>query len=879
MTEKPPQIADRYEPSAVEARWYPEWEARGYFRASAPTARTPYSIVIPPPNVTGSLHMGHALNNTLQDVLVRLKRMDGFEALWVPGTDHAGIATQVVVERQLAEEGKTKEDLGREAFVERVWRWKEESGGTIIRQLKRLGASCDWSRLRFTMDPGLSRAVREVFVRLHEEGLVYRDDYIVNWCPRCQTVLSDLEVEREERDAEFVYIRYGPLTLGTVRPETKLGDTGLAVHPQDARYAKYVGQALEIQSVDGPVTIRVVADEAVDPEFGTGVVKVTPGHDPVDFEIGRRHGLPVRTVIGFDGRMTAEAGKYAGLDRFEARKRIVEDLRSLGLIERVEPYRHAVGLCYRCKTVVEPLVSKQWYVNVKPLAERAVEAVRRGRIRIIPRGWTKTYHHWMENIRPWCISRQLWWGHRIPAWYCERDGSIHVSRTDLAACPDCGGPVRQETDVLDTWFSSGLWPFSTLGWPDDTEDLRTFYPTSVLVTGFDILFFWVARMAMLGLHFMKDVPFRDVYIHALVRDAEGQKMSKSRGNVIDPLVMMEKYGTDAFRFTLVALAAQGRDIRLAEDRVEGSRNFANKLWNAARLVLSNLDGYDARRAARLSPGPAERWITSRLHATIAEVRDHLRRYRFNDAAAAVYQFVWHQYCDWYLEMAKIALYRPERPEERLRTQHALVTVLEATLRLLHPFMPFITEELWQRLPHEGDSVMVAPYPRASRRKRDAEAERAMGVVMEAVTAVRNIRGEMRISPAVVLDVTVRPAADHAAILAGARPLVEALARCSVTVDPGATRPAGSALAVVGETEIHVALADVVDLAAERARLEKEIRRLDEAVAFLESKLARPEFVERAPAEVVEKERERLAGERQRRAKLESSLAWIAEGAR
>src|SRR6266567_5571033 len=482
-------IADRYDPAGVESRWYREWESRGLFRAAAKSKKKPYSIVIPPPNVTGSLHMGHAFTFTLQDVLIRYKRMDGFNTLWQPGTDHAGIATQNVVERQLAALGKTKEDLGREAFVARVWKWKEESGGVITTQLRRLGASCDWSRESFTLDEGLSRAVREAFVRLWEEGLIYRDDYIVNWCPRCQTVLSDLEVEREERDAEFVYIKYGPLTLGTVRPETKLGDTALAVHPKDKRYRKYVGKTMEVASVEGTITLQVVADTAVDPKFGTGVIKVTPGHDPVDFEIGRRHDLPVRTVIGFDGRMTGLAGKYAGLDRFECRRRIVEDMQALGLIDRIEPYRHAVGVCYRCKTVVEPLISRQWYVNVKPLARKAVSAVRTGTIRIIPESWTKTYYHWMDHIRPWCISRQLWWGHRIPAWYCERDGSVHVSREDATACPTCGGPVRQDTDVLDTWFSSGLWPFSTLGWPDDTPELKTFYPTSVLVTGFDILFF------------------------------------------------------------------------------------------------------------------------------------------------------------------------------------------------------------------------------------------------------------------------------------------------------------------------------------------------------------------------------------------------------
>src|SRR5438093_2099728 len=673
-------IPDRYEPAAVEERWYPEWEKRGYFGADPESTRPPYCIVMPPPNVTGSLHMGHGFTMTLQDILIRMKRMDGFNALWQPGTDHAGIATQVVVERQLAAEGKSKDDLGREEFVRRVWAWKEESGGTIIGQLKKLGASCDWSRLRFTLDDDLIRAVREAFVRLYDEGLIYRDDYIVNWCPRCQTVLSELEVDREERDGEFVYIKYGPLTLGTVRPETKLGDTGLAVHPGDQRYAQYVGRTLDIPSVDGTISVKVVADEAVDPDFGTGVIKVTPGHDPVDFEIGRRHGLPVRTVIGFDGKMTAAAGKYAGLDRFECRQKIVEDMQALGLIDRVEPYRHAVGVCYRCKTVVEPLISKQWYVRTKPLAEPAIKAVRSGRIKIIPRGWAKTYYHWMENIRDWPISRQLWWGHRIPVWYCDADGSVHVSRTDPAPCPRCGGSVRQDPDVLDTWFSSGLWPFSTLGWPEETPELRTFYPTSCLVTGFDILFFWVARMIMLGLKCTGDAPFRDVYIHALVRDAEGQKMSKSRGNVADPLAVMKKFGTDAFRFTLAALAAQGRDIRIPEERIEGYRNFANKIWNAARLALSNLDGYDPKRARQGSPSVADRWILSRLAGAITAVRKALDAYRFNDAASAVYQFLWHELCDWYLEIAKRSLYQAEDPIARAVTQLTLVQALAATVR-------------------------------------------------------------------------------------------------------------------------------------------------------------------------------------------------------
>ena len=870
----PAPIPDRYEPAAVEARWYPEWEARGYFRADPERPSRPYCIVIPPPNVTGSLHLGHALVNTLQDILIRTKRMDGYNTLWLPGTDHASIAVHVILDRQLEAEGKTRHDLGRQAFLERAWAWKEESGGTITRQLRRLGASCDWTRERFTMDPGLSRAVREAFVRLYDEGLIYRDDYIVNWCPRCQTVLADLEVEREERDGEFVYIKYGPLTLGTVRPETKLGDTGLAVHPGDRRYAQYVGRTLRIPSVQGDIDIRVVADEAVDPEFGTGVIKVTPGHDPTDFEIGRRHDLPVRTVIGFDGKMTALAGKYAGLDRFECRRRIVEDMQALGLIERIEPYRHAVGLCYRCKTVVEPLVSKQWFVNVKPLAEVAAQAVREDRIRILPRSWSKAYFNWMENIHPWCISRQLWWGHRIPVWYCDADGSVHPSRTDLTACPTCGGPVHQDPDVLDTWFSSGLWPFSTLGWPDDTADLRTYYPTSVLVTGYDILFFWVARMAMLGLHLMKDVPFRDVYIHTLVRDPQGQKMSKSKGNVVDPLGVMEKFGTDALRFTLATLAVPGvHDIRIADDRVEAQRNFANKLWNAARLVLSNLEGYDPGGDTAPAGLPG-RWIESRLHGAIAAVREAVDAYRFSDAAGSLYQFVWSDFCDWYLEIAKTALYRSGDPAERHRTQHTLVTVLETTLRLLHPFMPFITEEIWQRLPHDGETIMLAPYPTALRSGADPAAERAMALLMQVVTAIRNIRGEMRISPAQTLTATVKASPAEAPLLQEHGGLIEALARTRLTFDPQATRPRASALGVVGGSEIYVVLEGLVDVAAERQRLEKEIKRAADAIAFTRGKLGRPDFTERAPAGIVDKEREKLAELEALHAKLTASLSWM-----
>jgi valyl-tRNA synthetase len=869
------EIADRYDPTRVEPHWYAVWEERGYFHASADSPKKPYCIVIPPPNVTGSLHLGHALNNTLQDILIRYKRMDGYNALWMPGTDHAGIATQYVVERQLEKEGKTKEDLGREAFIARVWKWKEESGGTIIRQLKRLGASCDWGRERFTMDPGLSAAVREVFVRLWEEGLIYQGDYIVNWCPRCQTVLSDIEVEREDQDAEFVYIKYGPLTLGTVRPETKLGDTAVAVHPKDKRYKRYVGKTLDVPSVEGNITLQVVADSAVDPKFGTGVIKVTPGHDATDFEIGRRHNLPIRSVIGFDGKMTALAGKYAGLDRFETRKRIVEDMKELGLIDRIEPYRHSVGVCYRCKTVVEPLVSKQWYVRMKPLAEPAIKAVRSGKIKIVPRAWSKTYFHWMENIRDWTISRQLWWGHRIPVWYCDKDGSMHASRTDLSECPQCKGPLRQETDVLDTWFSSGLWPFSTLGWPESTPELKVFYPTSVLSTGFDILTFWVARMAMLGIKFMGDVPFRHVYIHALIRDAEGQKMSKSKGNVVDPLSVMEKYGTDAFRFTLAALAAQGRDIRVAEERIEGNRNFANKIWNAARLVLTNLEGYDPALARRGTPSVADRWIKSRLTEATAKVRKAIDTYRFNDAASAVYQFLWHEYCDWYLEIAKRSLYQPESPGAKAVTQRTLVETLETTLRLLHPFMPFISEELWQRLPHKGESIMIAPFPKATRKGRDPEAERLMAPVLDFVSAIRTVRSESRISPAVELAVTVKPSGPEvAAALESSLVVIGSLARAAITVSRDGARPAGSAVATTPSGDVFVRLEGVVDFEAERQRLRKEIERARKEIAFLEGKLGRPEFVERAPAEVVERERERLVEQRQTEQKLSTSLAAL-----
>ncbi|MEW6586412.1 MAG: valine--tRNA ligase, partial [Nitrospirota bacterium] len=713
-----------FNPHGIEENWYAFWVDKGFFTPDPESAGEPYSLVIPPPNVTGSLHMGHALNSVLQDILARWKRMSGFKVLWLPGMDHAGIATQNVVEKQLAAEGLNRHEMGRDAFIERVWKWKAESGGRIIHQLKRLGGSCDWTRERFTLDEGLSRAVREVFVRLFDEGFIYRDNRLINWCPRCHTALSDLEVEYEELEGNLTYIKY-PLadgsrrfiTVATTRPETMLGDTAVAVHPEDKRYEGLAGKR-----VDLPLTgrsIPIVSDPAVDPSFGTGAVKVTPAHDFNDEALARRQTPPLGfiTVIGDDGRMTKAAGNhYAGLDRYECRKRIRDDLKELGLMEKEESHRHSVGHCYRCKTITEPLSTLQWYVKVRSLASEAIRAVQDGKIRIIPRTWENTYFSWMESIRDWCISRQIWWGHRIPVWYClemkndlcRSKQGVNVARETPAACAHCGSCVlKQDEDVLDTWFSSALWPFSTFGWPDSTEDLKKFYPTSVLVTGFDIIFFWVARMIMMGLKFMGDVPFRDVYIHALVRDIHGQKMSKSKGNVVDPLTMMDRYGTDAFRFTLAAFAAQGRDVRFAEDRVEGYRHFVNKLWNAARFIMMNIEGDEKRLSEDRwadSETLAGRWILSRLATVAEETNTALEEYRFNDAAGGIYQFIWHEFCDWYIEMAKCDL-----PNGDLApgVKRCLLFVLDTSLKLLHPFMPFVTEEIWQKIPHISKQSAVS----------------------------------------------------------------------------------------------------------------------------------------------------------------------------
>jgi valyl-tRNA synthetase len=890
------ELAKAYEPAAVEERWYRVWRERGYFHGDEKRCGKTFSMVIPPPNITGSLHMGHALNNTIQDILCRYHRMLGEVTAWIPGTDHAGIATQNVVERQLAAEGIDRRALGREKFVERVWSWRRESGSTITRQLARLGVSCDWERERFTMDEGLSRAVREVFVTLYERGLIYRDRYLINWCPRCRTALSDLEAEHQTTTGSLYHLRYpyadgsGAIVVATTRPETLLGDSAVAVHPDDERYRDKVGKEVILPALAR--RIPIIADAAVSREFGTGAVKITPGHDPNDFLTGKRHGLPMISVMDVAARMTAEAGPYAGLDRYEARHRLVADLERQGLVEKIEPHELAVAECYRCRTVVEPMLSVQWFVKTGPLAAPAMAAVREGRTRFVPEHWEKVYFSWMESIRDWCISRQLWWGHQIPAWYCpscneseilgtDEDGKpllteraqVIVSRMDPIECPRGHRGLVRDGDVLDTWFSSALWPFSTMGWPESTPALARFYPTSTLVTGFDIIFFWVARMMMMGIHIMRDVPFRDVYVHALVRDEQGQKMSKSKGNVIDPLELLDRYGTDALRFTLVALSAMGRDIKLSEDRVEGYRNFANKIWNAARFVLMNaagelpVDGAVPRSAD--APTLADRWILHRLAETTAEVRSALEGYRFNEAAAALYRFLWSDYCDWYLEMAKISLAEPSR---RATTLRILVVVLEGFLRLLHPFMPFLTEELWQALSprKEGESVMVAAYPEADGEWLRADVG-AMEIVIETIRAVRNVRADLNLPPTAAVELLVF--GDGADRLAPHESYVRRLAGvATVAYKNGGERPKGAATIVVGGLELAIPLRGLIeDPAAEIARNRRQLEKLEKEMRAVASKLANPQFLDRAPAEIIEKEREKQRELMERRAALERNV--------
>jgi valyl-tRNA synthetase len=876
-----------YEPHDVEKRWYDFWEKELLFAANeGKSDQKCYSIVIPPPNVTGVLHMGHALNNTLQDILCRYRRLRGDNVLWMPGTDHAGIATQNVVEKKLSDEGMDRHQVGRKKFIEAVWEWRSEYGSAIINQLKRLGASCDWERERFTMDEGLSRAVRKVFVNLYHEGLIYRGNYIINWCHRCHTALADLEVEHEAHEGHLYHVLYpftdgtGGVVVATTRPETMLGDTAVAVNPNDERY-----QGIESLQVILPLmnrTIPIIKDKYVDMSFGTGALKITPAHDPNDFEIGNHHNLERIKVIGDDGRMTSEAGKFKGLDRFECRKVVVNALKEEGLLEKIEPYQHSIGHCYRCKTIIEPNLSKQWFIRTKPLAKKAIDAVKNGDTKIIPEIWTKTYFEWMNNIKDWCISRQIWWGHQIPAWTCNTCQEIIVALDTPATCPACGGTdLVQDTDVLDTWFSSALWPFSTMGWPDQTPLLKLFYPTSVLVTGFDILFFWVARMMMMGIHFMEDVPFKDVYVHALVRDEAGKKMSKSTGNVIDPLSIIDRYGTDAFRFTLAAFAAQGRDVKMSEKRVEGYRNFINKIWNAARFALTHIDkSYKNITTEPLSL--VDRWILSRLYRVSGKVSEALESYRFNDAAGALYNFVWHELCDWYLEAIKPTLYGKEGQNRQQATLSVLWRVLHDTLVLLHPFVPFITEEIWHKLPGTQGSIMKAAFPLYAENdnsiQRDEEAESNMRLISGIITGIRNIRGEMNISPSLSLAVSAQSQDESTRkTIQQHRDMIINLARLkSLSVGNAVKRPKSAATAVVNDATIFISLEGIVDFAKEIERLEKEINKLTNESATVSKKLNNEDFLRKAPVEVVEKVKEKHGLLVEKQQKLLSNLNKIKE---
>ncbi|OFW58920.1 MAG: valine--tRNA ligase [Candidatus Solincola sediminis] len=856
------EISKAYEPAEVEARWYRFWEEHKYFHAEVNPEKQPFCIVIPPPNVTGSLHLGHALNNSLQDFIIRRKRMQGYEALWLPGTDHAGIATHAVVERILAEEGTNRWEIGREAFLDRVWKWVEQYGGTIVRQLKSLGCSCDWDRLRFTMDEGCSKAVREVFVRLFEQGYIYQAYYIVNWCPYHLTAISDIEVEYEDVEGKLWYIRYDLkdsdeyFFVATTRPETMLGDTAIAVNPRDERYKDMVGKTAILPLLGREMP--VIADDFVDPEFGTGIVKVTPAHDPNDFEIGKRHDLPEINILTPDAKINENGGPYAGLDRYEAREAVLADLEKISYIQKVEKREHAVGHCYRCHTVIEPYLSKQWFVRMKGLAEPAIRAVEDGRTDFVPERWKKIYFDWMYNIRDWCISRQLWWGHRIPAWYCNGCGEVMVAREAPERCT-CGGELEQDQDVLDTWFSSGLWPMSTLGWPDDTPDLHYFYPTSVLVTAFDIIFFWVARMMMSGLHFKDDVPFQQVFVTALIRDEMGKKMSKSSGNVIDPLGVIDLYGADALRFTLGHIAVPGRDVFLSEERIAGSRHFCNKIWNAARFTLLNLEGFDPWELdeSRLHYTLADTWILSTLNRLISEIDEDFEAYNFSEAAKALYEFFWSDFCDWYVELSKLRLYG-EAEEDRATAQHVLWRVLEQSLRLLHPFMPFITEEIWQRLPRQGRSITVAPWPAAEPALVDLEAEERMNALRVIITALRRLRSELNLAPGIKVAAIIVPMSpERGSLIQEHRDYLISQARLSSLELVGSVEdPSGYARAIAAGVEVFLPLTGE-DFREEVDRIRKEISRLDQEAARFEGKLANEQFITKAPPEIVEKERARL----------------------
>lgn len=881
--EEQQNIPTVYDPKNVEDKWYKYWQGNGYFRAEVDPEKQPFTIVIPPPNVTGQLHMGHALNNTMQDIIIRWKRMQGFSTLWLPGTDHAGIATEAKVKEQIGEQGLTKYDLGREKFLEKVWQWKDNYGGRIINQLKKLGSSCDWSRERFTMDEGCSKAVREVFVRLYEEGLIYRGDYIINWCPTCGTTLSDIEVEHTEESGQLWYINYpikgeeGYITVATTRPETMLGDTGVAVHPDDERYKKYIGKTVILPLMNREIPI--FADSYVDPGFGTGAVKVTPAHDPNDFEMGMRHNLPFIRVIGDDGMMTQEAGMFEGLDRYECRKSVVKQLYELGFLGKIEEHTHNVGHCYRCHSTIEPLISKQWFVRMKPLADPAIDVVEKGLIKFVPERFTKIYINWLENIRDWCISRQLWWGHRIPAWYCKECGEIIVSKHDPDRCTKCGSSsLEQDPDVLDTWFSSALWPFSTLGWPQQTDDLRYFYPTSVLVTGYDIIFFWVARMIFQGLKFMGEIPFDHVVVTGLVRDSLGRKMSKSLGNGIDPLEVIDKYGADTLRFTLSTGNTPGNDLRFYWERVESSRNFANKIWNASRFVLMNLQGFKPDKLELDKLTTADKWILSRYTTLVEEVTRALENYELGMAAQKLYDFIWGEYCDWYIEMTKPRLYGEDQ-ENKTTAQHVLWFVLENTLKLLHPFMPFITEEIWQHLPHIGDSIMVSEWPKADKSLKFEQEEKNIAVIMDIIRGIRNIRGEMNVPPGKKAAVIIRTATDETkSIIGEGEQYIKSLASVSDIKYIGSYEPAPQKVvtAVVAGAEVFVPLAGLLDVDMEVKRIRKEMGTAQKELERVLKKLENPGFLAKAPEDIINKEREKQAVYSEKYEKLKARLSMLTD---
>ena len=853
-------LAKTYNPQEFEDKLYNNWVTKGYFHAEADKTKKPFTIVIPPPNVTGQLHMGHALDETLQDILIRYKRMQGYSALWVPGTDHAGIATQIKVEEELrVKEGLTRYDLGREKFLERVWDWKEKYGGRIINQLKKIGSSCDWDRERFTMDEGCSKAVKEVFVNLYNKGLIYQGSRIINWCPNCITALSDAEVEHAEQAGHFWHIKYPVkgtdefVIIATTRPETLFGDTAVAVNPEDERYTHLIGKTLCL-----PLTEReipVIADEYVDKEFGTGCVKITPAHDPNDFEVGARHDLAQIKVMNDDATMNSYAGKYEGMDRYECRKAMIADLDEMGLLVKIEDHAHNVGQCYRCGTTVEPIVSKQWFVKMKPLAQPAIDAVKNGETKFVPEHFEKVYFHWLENIRDWCISRQLWWGHRIPAFYCDDCNEIVVTKEEGAVCPKCGKEMRQDPDTLDTWFSSALWPFSTLGWPDKTEDLEYFYPTSTLVTGYDIIPFWVMRMMFSGIEHTGQVPFDHVFIHGLVRDSQGRKMSKSLGNGIDPLEIVEKYGADALRFTLATGNAPGNDMRFYIERVEAGRNFANKMWNASRFAMMNLEIEENKLPDVSELQLEDKWILSRLNSVIKSVTENLDSYELGVALSNLYEFAWDNLCDWYIELIKPRLFDKENPTGKT-AQYVLTYVLSSTMQLLHPFMPFITEEIWQHLPHEGESIVISKFPEYSEELNFVDDEKSMTLIMDAISAVRNRRAEMNVPPSKKAKTII--VTDKADIFAKGTAFFEKLASASEVVitdtndgiDPNAVN------IVVDGAQIYLPMSELVDKEKELARLEAEKKKLEGEIKRVEGKLNNAGFMAKAPEKLVAEEREK-----------------------